>query len=153
MIVIGIDAAIVKTGIGVVDGDAFVASSLVRGTKASGIALEAKALNARHVARLAAIELPYHGQNADTTIKLSMAVGQWKQALEWEGISVVLYRAGEWQRSVLGVSPRAKRKERKAAAVTWAMRVLGVKVCEDEADALGLAFYAARMAKLRPRAA
>jgi hypothetical protein len=56
---------------------------------------------------------------------------------------------------VLGCGPRTKRAERKAAALLWAKRVFGVSVSEDEADALGLAFYALRKARLtaRPRAA
>ncbi|GEM_PF-5815122 len=96
-------------------------------------------------ADLVVVEGVFVGKNADTALQLAELVGAWKQTFGLRGRPVRTVLASEWQREILGCSPRAKRDERKALAVAWVERNFGgVKVGHDIADAVCLAVWGAR---------
>jgi Holliday junction resolvasome RuvABC endonuclease subunit len=92
-----------------------------------------------------AIELPWLGKNAQTTIRLATLCGQFRQAfgpVAEDDVSVV--RATEWQSKILGRLGGKTRDTLKPAAVLWARGAFGVKLSEDEADAAGIAVHLLR---------
>lgn len=91
-----------------------------------------------------AIELPYVGKNIDTTIKLALLAGQFLQAFAPTGAVVKLVRASQWQAAVLGKFGGRRREEKKKAALVWARAMFRTVLTIDEADATGLAVWAAR---------
>ena len=96
-------------------------------------------------ADLVVVEGVYIGPNGDTALQLAELVGAWKQTFGLRGRPVRTVLASEWQREILGCSPRAKREERKSMSVAWVERNFGgVKVGHDIADAVCLAVWGAR---------
>lgn len=90
-----------------------------------------------------AIELPYlargKAQNVVVLRTLARFCGRWEQALEVYGAQVELVMANDWQHRLLGQFGGAKRAERKKAAKLWAKGTFGVRLTEDEADAVAIA--------------
>ena len=153
VIAVGIDCA-TKTGWAVVERKAGRERLVGRGvldlSGASGLPSEllslfAGRLNAEvPLAGLpVAIELPYLGRgkalNVVTLRTLARLCGRWEQALGVYGADVELVMADAWQRRILGKFGGRKRAERKKAAKLWAAGTFGVRLTEDEADAVAIA--------------
>lgn len=101
---------------------------------------------------LAVLEEPYVDKNPATTIKLARMVGRWEQELERARIRVCTAKAASWQQQLLarfGVSRGTPRRQCKIAAMKWAALVYGVAVKEDEADAICMATWQAKLEHLR----
>jgi Holliday junction resolvasome RuvABC endonuclease subunit len=90
-----------------------------------------------------AIELPYlaRGKSMNVVVLRTLArlCGRWEQALGAYGADVELVMADAWQRRILGRFGGRKRAERKKAAKLWAAGTFGVRLTEDEADAVAIA--------------
>jgi hypothetical protein len=90
-----------------------------------------------------AIELPYlargKAQNVVVLRTLSRFCGRWEQALEVYGAQVELVMAQGWQMRLLGKLGGLKRADRKRAAKLWALGTFGVRLTEDESDAVAIA--------------
>lgn len=85
------------------------------------------------------VEGSYIGANPQSGLALAEEGGRWRHAAERRGIRVVFVLASAWQASVLRVSPRAARAERKREAQAWALRTFAAELAEHAADAAGLA--------------
>jgi Holliday junction resolvasome RuvABC endonuclease subunit len=99
---------------------------------------------------LAALEDSFLGRNVATLRTLAALRGRWEQALEMRGARVELVRPDGWQRAILTglMGPRAQRAERKRAAQAFALATFGAKATQDQADAIGIATYGARVLAL-----
>lgn len=108
----------------------------------------------------AAIETPYvtpdpKRANPDTAIKLGVIVGRWVQELDRAGIPCTWCKAVTWQQGLLaglirGSSPREVRKR---AAKTYVRAEFGIDVEEDPADAICVAIWRGRHARIEERIA
>ena len=100
------------------------------------------------------VEEPFaHPRYPLTGMTLAKLCGRWVQELERAGFGVVTVPPSMWQPAVLpGFTPRMRSAERKDAAQALALREFGVTVTPDEADAVGLALYAARNVRTKTAA-
>jgi Holliday junction resolvasome RuvABC endonuclease subunit len=98
-------------------------------------------------AETAALEVPYVDKSPDTAIKLGMIAGRWMQELDRAGLRYTQHKAQQWQSNLLKglIVPRSPREERKRAAGLWVKCQFGLVVKEDEADAICLATWGAKV--------
>jgi Holliday junction resolvasome RuvABC endonuclease subunit len=97
--------------------------------------------------QVAAIEVPYVDKNVDTAIKLGMICGRWQQELDRVGMPYTTHKASEWQHQMLAglITRRSPREDRKKAAAIWVASTFNLRVGEDEADAIILASWRAKL--------
>jgi len=102
---------------------------------------------------LVAVEAPYVRLNAATGLTLAVLLGRWLQAWERRGVATATVLASTWQIQILGglVDRRSDRATRKRAARLWTRSTFAVELGEDEADAAGIATWAARRAVMDQR--
>jgi Holliday junction resolvasome RuvABC endonuclease subunit len=137
--VVGLDSA-EHSGVAVLDGPRLVKAGVFRTRTPDDVA---RACDAFLIFRptLVVIEDCYLKANDHTGIMLARLTGQWIQEISRRGFSCSLVLASTWQPAVLGCSARAKRAERKAMAVAWALKTFGKVLREDAADAAGIAWW------------
>lgn len=142
---IGIDAA-TTTGLAIIDGDdvrtlsvRIPLADITRRVDTLRTLIGTAAIGS------VAIEQPYTGRHASAGLTVAKHVAMWEAAAHTLRLRVVRMTPSEWRRHTIpGVVGREKCK---LAQRKWALRVYGVDVTEDEADALGLAYAAARTAQ------
>jgi len=100
------------------------------------------------------IEGPFMGTNVRTHEMLSRWVGRWETCCEIVGLPHRVVTAQTWQIGVLKglIKNNSPREVRKLAAQKWVEWTFGICVGEDEADAVGLATWALRQARMKARA-
>lgn len=156
MIVIGLDSA-EHTGFAVVESTGPRERLVQHGTfrvRRAGDVEQAVAALAPLRPDLVAIEGVYVAANAATALTLAILLGRWLQAWERRGIECTTVTAATWQPAILSglIGQRSPREDRKRAAVIWASGTFGgVTLPEDEADAAGIATWAARQALMKAR--
>lgn len=99
---------------------------------------------------LVAVEEPFiHPKMPGSGLALARLLGRWLQAFEARGLATTTIPASMWQTRLLpGVFTRTRSADRKAAAIAFARDVFGVVVTADEADAIALAVYTVRNARV-----
>ncbi len=120
-----------------------IASGEIRVRQDEAIDFDPVLNDALHSSVGGAIEAQYVGVNPDSAIKLARIAGRWAGICLRHGLWVRWINPSVWQRAALGVSPRAKRAERKRAAVAVAHGLYGVDKGPDVADAIMLGRYCA----------
>lgn len=155
MIVAGIDSA-ARTGIAIVSSDGRRERLLwhaVREVHDAADIAELVAEVAERGVHLIAIESAYLGINPRTALALGERVGRWLQQIERTGGRATCVSPSIWQSGILLglIAARSTRAVRKRAARQWARATFGVELGEDEADATGIATWAARRAVMEDR--
>ena len=146
MIVVGLDAA-TKTGFAVLErshGREHVhAAGVIHVSPAN---IERFAAEWAPLASLVVVEDPFMQKNVVTLKELAGIARVWEHVFAARGVAVRRCTAQSWQSAILAglMSGRAKREERKRAAVKWARLAYRLELPEDAADGLGLAVWGAR---------
>lgn len=90
------------------------------------------------------VEYPYLGSNPDTVIKLAIAMSTWYHAGLGKVERYIEVPAEEWQSAIMSGRFK-KRKWLKAMAKSIAESTYGVKLGEDESDAICIGLWAERL--------
>ena len=158
MVVLGLDAAVNRTGWAVVekhDGREWLVNAGTLG-RCTPEMRDEFAGQWRHVSAVA-IEEPFLHENVQTLLVLAANMGAWVQAFGRHRLEAETIKADVWQLGILRglIENRTKREGRKLAAQRWAMATFGLMkpLSEDEADAAGLATWCARKRAFAARAA
>jgi Holliday junction resolvasome RuvABC endonuclease subunit len=143
-VVIGVDSA-ERTGFAVLADARLVRHGVADIASAADVERTADLL-ALHRPDLVCVEAPFVRVNAATGLTLARLLGRWLQAFERRDIPTATVLASTWQPIVLvgRMTPRTKGPDRKLAAQAWALETFGLELPEDEADAAGIAAWAAR---------
>jgi Holliday junction resolvasome RuvABC endonuclease subunit len=158
VIVLGIDSAEL-TGFALVEqtpdrGERLVRHGVMTIRSAEEVEAAVISLTAGTTLDVVAVEEPFvHPRNPATGLALARLLGRWLQAFESRDLTTVTVPAAMWQTNVLpGVTNRTRSADRKEAARTFARDRFNVEVTEDEADAIAMATWVARVASKRPPA-
>lgn len=144
-IVLGLDSAS-TTGWALVQGEKLLEHGLVNASERRRQDTLAAYVCSRHRPDIAVIEDNYFGKNVDVVKVLSRIAGAWELAFAVRGVDTRLVMGSVWQKALLTglIDNGSVSAARKAACARWVKATYGLKVSEDEADAIGLATYVAR---------
>lgn len=152
MIILGIDSA-TTTGWALVERVGMAERLLGYGTAKLGEnpagAVSRLAAHVFELARpdLVVIEQPWMGKNVKTAMLLAEFVGRWKQAFESRGCVCSVVLPSQWRAGILTglIGAKSPRAACKKAARIWGRGTFGVTMSEDEAEAVAVATWAARV--------
>jgi Holliday junction resolvasome RuvABC endonuclease subunit len=144
-IVLGIDSAS-RSGWALVQGERLIEHGTVNGADRKRQDTLAAYVCGKTRPDLVAIEDNYLGANVNVVKVLSRIVGAWELCFAVRGVDTRLVMGSVWQKALLTglIDFGTKSTARKAACALWVKATYGVKVSEDEADAIGLATHVAR---------
>jgi Holliday junction resolvasome RuvABC endonuclease subunit len=144
-IILGLDSA-TRTGWALVQGEKLLEHGVVNGADRKRQDLLAVYVCGKARPDLVVIEDNYFGKHVDVVKVLSRIVGAWELCFAVRGVDTELLMASTWQRELLTglISNGSKSDHRKKACALWVKQTYGVRVSEDEADAIGIATWVAR---------